>query len=131
MYADYNIDPENDIVYQNIIGRSLGDLYSDMNGSTSGGEVTFPTFNENATIKYTENDVDKFWLLSYKEAYNLIGSADAVRIWPSGSANYYWLRSPWSTMPGNGYAVTDNGYIVTPSVFVDTNAARPAFKCLI
>ena len=127
MYSDYNIDPENDLVYQNIIGRSLGDLYSDMSGSSSGGEIAFPTFNEGATIKYTENDVDKFWLLSYKEAYTLLGSSNSDRVWPSGSANLYWLRSPHSSNTGIAFYVFTSGSINSYYVYSDY-VARPAFK---
>ena len=127
MYSDYNIDPENDLVYQNIIGRSLGDLYSDMADSSSGGEVTFPTFNEGATIKYTESDTDKFWLLSYKEAYTLLGSENADRVWPSGSANYYWLRSPRSST-NSASSVTTSGSILYYNVYNLGRAARAAFK---
>ena len=128
MYSDYNIDPENDLVYQNIIGRSLGDLYSDMNGSRSGGEVTFPTFNEGATIKYIENDIDKFWLLSAQEAINLLGSSDSDRVWLSGSANSYWLRSPGSTRALNAYYVYTSGSFNLNFVYNLNIAARAAFK---
>lgn len=132
MYADYNIDPENDLVYQNIIGRSLGDLYTGMgwNGSTSSptySDTAFPTFNEGATIKYTENDVDKFWLLSAQEAINLLGSENADRVWPSGSANYYWLRSPSRLTDVASYVVptgSTNSYLPV----LNTYAARAAFK---
>ena len=130
MYSDYNIDPENDLVYQNIIGRSLGDLYTGMgwNASTS-SDTTFPTFSEGATIKYTENDVDKFWLLSAQEAINLLGSENADRVWTSGSANYYWLRSPYSSGTNNAYRVNTSGSINYGSVLNITSiAARAAFK---
>ena len=132
MYSDYNIDPENDLVYQNIIGRSLGDLYTGMgwNGSTSSpsySNTTFPTFNEGATIKYTENDVDKFWLLSAQEAINLLGSSNSDRVWPSGSANLYWLRSPHSSITGAAFYVFTSGSINSYYVYSDY-VARAAFK---
>ena len=127
MYSDYNIDPENDLVYQNIIGRSLGDLYSDMYGSSSGGSVTFPTFNEGATIKYTKDDVDKFWLLSYKEVYNLFGQVGDDMVWPSGSTNSYWLRSPYSATY-LVYTVISRGTFNYTEVYFPTGAARAAFK---
>ena len=70
MYTDLNIDPENDAVYQNIITRSLGDLYSKNYFSTtgldsSGNGITFPDLS-NATdgYQYTVDDKDKFWLIS-------------------------------------------------------------------
>ncbi len=129
MYSDYNIDPENDLVYKNIIGRNLGDLYSDMDGSSSGSSVTFPTFNEGVAIKYTERDSDKFWLLSYKEAYILLGSEDADRVWPSGSANSYWLRSPHYSNTGNASSVLTSGYLSYYYVYNNNHvAARAAFK---
>ena len=135
MYTDYNIDPENDLVFQNIIGRSLGDLYTGMgwNGNTSSptySDRTFPTFNEGATIKYTESDVDKFWLLSAQEAINLLGSSDADRVWPSGSANRYWLRSPHSFYLSAFYVYT-SGSIANMYVYYGNYAARPAFICSI
>ena len=125
MYSDYNIDPENDLVYQNIIGRSLGDLYSNMAASSMGGAVTFPTFNEGATIKYTESDVDKFWLLSYQEALNALGS-EADRKWPS-NANNYWLRTPSSSSNG-AIGVNTSGSSYSFTVLSSNIAARPAFK---
>lgn len=135
MYTDYNIDPENDLVFQNIIGRSLGDLYTGMgwNGNTSSptySDRTFPTFNEGATIKYTESDVDKFWLLSAQEAINLLGSSDADRVWPSGSANRYLLRSPLSFHLSAFYVYT-SGSIANMYVYYGDYAARPAFICSI
>ena len=133
MYSDYNIDPENDLVYQNITGRSLGDLYTGMgwNRSTSSpsySDTTFPTFNEGATIKYTENDVDKFWLLSAQEAINLLGSSRADRVWPSGSADAYWLRSPDSSFTYAAFSVSNSGSFTGSAVYGNDYAARAAFK---
>ena len=128
MYVDYNIDPENDLVYQNIIGRSLGDLYTGMswNGSTSSptySDTTFPTFNEGATIKYTESDTDKFWLLSYKEAYNLFPTM-SDSLW----MNMYWLRSPSSPRGSIAFYVNASGSVNGNVVSDHDLAARAAFK---
>ena len=130
MYADYNIDPENDLVYQNIIGRSLGDLYKGMGWdgvsiSPTYFDTTFPIFNESATVKYTENDVDKFWLLSYKEAYNLFPTM-SDSLW----MNIYWLRSPCSRS-GKGVFncyVDSSGDLYYTNVVLSHVAARAAFK---
>ena len=131
MFTDLHIDPENDIVYNHITARTLGDLYSNMYQSTSGGSVTFPDLSgAREEYRFQETDSDKFWLLSYYEAYNLLSgnatdSPDTDREW----GNLYWLRSPAfrnaSTAnlvdyDGNLY----NGYIVSLQIY----AARAAFK---
>ena len=130
MYADYNIDPENDLVYQNIIGRSLGDLYKGMGWDGSKFpptyfDTTFPIFNESATVKYTENDVDKFWLLSYKEAYNLFPTM-SDSLW----MDIYWLRSPYSHAGKGvwGCYVDSSGDLSYTNVVLSHVAARAAFK---
>lgn len=86
MYSDLNLDPENDIVYKKIIERSLGDLYTDMTDSeTSPTDVAFPDLSNAAEgYQYSESDTDKFWLLSYYEAFTLLSgnattSTDADR----------------------------------------------------
>ena len=97
LYKDINIDTENDIIYNQIIGRTLGDLYSEM--SSSGGIIEFPIFNSGATIKYYETDVDKFWCLSYKEANALLsesGLYNEINSW-------FGLRTPTSDEYGSFY----------------------------
>ena len=121
MYTDYNIDQENDLVYQNIIGRSLGDLYSNM---ASGGGLVFPTFSEEATIKYTKSDIDKFWLLSTSEI-KLLGDKDDDRVW----VDDYWLRTPLSAISVY-YISRYDGNDSTTFPYIE-NAARPAFICSI
>ena len=95
MYDDLNIDTANDIIYNQIITRSLGELYQDnTSSSTNPSDVTFPDLSgADAGYQYQETDEDAFWLLSYYEVYNLVGSSSSDRVWPTGSANYYWLRS--------------------------------------
>lgn len=140
MYTDFCIDTENDIVYKAIIGRTLSDLYLNNAQSTSGGSVTFPeqltTLNQEG---YTSSTVDKFWLLSYYEAYSLFltntgsqgtGISDE-REWPTGSANFYWLRSPSSSVSYNAYNVNTSGYLSNLNVYISNYAARAAFTLTI
>ena len=142
MYTDFCIDTENDIVYKAIIGRTLSDLYLNNKPSTSGGAVTFPdqltTLNKEG---YTSSTVDKFWLLSYYEAYSLFltntgsqgAGASDERVWPTGSANYYWLRSPSFVSSSNSACL-----VITAGVINSNNnrvfgsyAARAAFTLTI
>ena len=136
MFEYFNIDPDNDIVYNHITARTLGDLYSNMYvyKSTSGGSVTMPKGSslgwEGAEITYSEDDTDKFWLLSYYEAYTLLSgnattSSDTDREW----GDYYWLRSPYSSSSFTAYFVTTSGLLSSASAVHDnTNAVRAAFK---
>ena len=132
MYTDLNIDPENDAVYQNIITRSLGDLYSKNYFSTtgldsSGNGITFPDLS-NATdgYQYTVDDKDKFWLISYEEAYKLLGnsttSADNNRGWSA----YYWLRTP-SGRANSTLDVGSDGLLYDFNHYTTGGRARPAF----
>lgn len=131
MFTDLHIDPDNDIVYTQIIGRTLSDLYSNNRGSTSGGEVTFPDLSSaDQGYQYQETDTDKFWLLSYYEAYTLLSgnattSSDTDREW----RGYFWLRSPSLSYSGNAYYVYTSGYLNDNyRVNNSGSAARAAFK---
>ena len=131
MFTDLNIDPENDIVYSQIISRTLGDLYSNMRQSTSGGSVTFPDLSgADEGYQYQSTDSDKFWLLSYYEAYNLLSgnataSSDTDREW----GNWYWLRSPNSNYAYRAYYVYYDGNLYySGNVNNYGYAARAAFK---
>ena len=134
MYKDLNIDIENDLVYNNIIGRTLNDLYSDMSATSSGGLIEFPTFNSGTTIQYNKTDVDKFWLLSYYEAYNLLSgnsttSNDDDKAW---SDYGYWLRSPDTEEYANcANTISDNGNFYAPDVYDTDYYARPAFQIVV
>ena len=140
MYTDFCIDTENDIVYKAIIGRTLKDLYLNNAQSTSGGSVTFP--EQLTTLKeegYTSSTVDKFWLLSYYEAYSLFLTnsdtqgvdASDERVWPTGSADYYWLRSPTSSTSNSARSVSTTGSLYNPIVVYSSTAARAAFTLTI
>ena len=101
MYTDLNIDTANDIVYNQIITRSLGELYQDNTSSTTDpADVDFPDLSgADAGYRYQSTDEDTFWLLSYYEAYWLTGESsttesDSGRVWPTDSGNDYMLRSP-------------------------------------
>ncbi len=102
MYDDLNIDIVNDMIYNQIVTRTLGDLYSKNYSNSAGVDsdgngITFPDFSgADADYQYQETDKDAFWLLSSSEIYNLIGSPGEDRVWPAGSDNTYWLRSPLS-----------------------------------
>ena len=135
MFEYFNIDPDNDIIYTDIIGRTLGDLYTDMTDATTDPQdVTMPKGSssgwEGAEITYSEDDTDKFWLLSYYEAYTLLSgnattSSDTDRKW----GGQYWLRSPNpSYSSNNAYHVSTSGFLSDYYVYLYINVARAAFK---
>ena len=130
MYDDLNIDTANDIIYNQIITRSLGELYKDnASSSTNPGDVTFPDLSgADVGYRYQKTDEDAFWLLSYYEVYNLVGSSSSDRVWPIGSANIYWLRSPNSTFSYYASYVRTSGSLTPTDVRYYTYAARAAFK---
>ncbi len=130
MYDDLNIDTANDIIYNQIITRSLGELYQDnTSSSTNPSDVTFPDLSgADAGYQYQETDEDAFWLLSYYEVYNLVGSSSSDRVWPTGSANYYWLRSLFLSRGNVVYGVYESGNLTTINVIGSFSAARAAFK---
>ena len=133
MYDDLNIDTANDIIYNQIITRSLGELYQDNSGgsssATSPTDVAFPDLSgADAGYQYQETDEDAFWLLSYYEVYNLVGSSSSDRVWTSDSVNSYWLRSPTSFSSSGAYFVSESGYLNNTTVRSSTYAARAAFK---
>ena len=131
MFTDLHIDPENDIVYNHITARTLGDLYSNMYQSTSGGSVAFPDLSgADEGYQYQSTDSDKFWLLSYYEAYSLLSgnattSSDTDRVW----WNNYWLRSPY---PTHAYLASYVRYVGNlnsgDAVDYSAYAVRAAFK---
>ena len=111
MFTDLHIDPGNDIVYSQIIGRTLGDLYSNNLDSASGGSVDFPDLSgADVGYQYQETDTDRFWLLSYYEAYNLLSgnattSTDLDRYW----GEWFLLRSPRSSHANISYCINSGG----------------------
>ena len=134
MFTDLHIDPDNDIIYTDIIGRTLGDLYTDMsNSGTNPQDVDFPKGSPDdwtgATITYSREDTDKFWLLSYYEAYTLLSgnattSSDTDREW----GDSYWLRSPNSSNSCGAFYVFTSGNLNVIDVFNNNLAVRAAFK---
>lgn len=135
MFTDFNIDAENDIIYQDIMARSLQDLYSGAGysgtmASPSFPDVPFPTFSDTATIVYEKNDVDKFWLLSFEEVYKLIGSGNEDRFWlESEEVIYCWLRSPYeAAYPGAGVLGVRLQGNMGQAVIYNYAWARPAFQ---
>ena len=133
MYNDLNIDVDNDIIYSQIISRSFSDLYAknygDLDGVDSNGEgVPFPDLGgAEEGYRYTSEEKDKFWLLSYSEMYQLVGSTNNERVWPAGATNIYWTRSPHS-YTNHLYHIWTDGNIYYSSVHHSLNAARSAFK---
>ena len=133
MYDDLNIDTANDLVYEKIVTRSLGELYSNNKGLSSGGEVTYPTALASGEEYYQSSHEDAFWLLSYYEVYQLTGGSstigsDSGRVWPTGSANYYGLRSPNSSVSTSACHVSTSGGLHATNVSHSYAAARAAFK---
>ena len=134
MYDDLNIDTTNDLVYEKIVARSLGELYKDnTNSTTNPNDVTYPSDLKDGDEYYQEGHEDAFWLLSYYEVYQLTGGSstidsDSGRVWPTGSANYYWLRSPNSVFSVFAYIVDTSGFLNFDFVDFHSHAARAAFK---
>ena len=130
MFTDLHIDPDNDIVYERIIGRTLGDLYTDMSSSgTNPQDVDFPELSgADEGYQYQETDSDKFWLLSYYEAYNFLGngssSSDTDRSW----GDWYWLRSPYSSSTNRASRVNLNGILSGGNYIYTGYVTRAAFK---
>lgn len=134
MFTALHIDPDNDIIYTDIIGRTLGDLYTDMsNSGTNPQDVDFPKGSPDdwtgATITYSREDTDKFWLLSYYEVYTLLSgnattSSNTDREW----GDYYWLRSPSLSYSYYAYRVYTSGFLTNDRVGDYYLAARAAFK---
>ncbi len=133
MYADFNIDIENDLIYKKIIGRTLGDLYQENVYNQSSGTYTTTsipdTTNADDAYKCNENTVDKFWLLSRVEAINLLSPSDIL----SWNANY-WLRSPCKASASPDYLAcmvqhtTGIGAYVSNVEVKNEAVARPAFR---
>ena len=134
MFTDLHIDPDNDIIYTDIIGRTLGDLYTDMsNSGTDPQDVDFPKGSPDdwtgATITYSREDTDKFWLLSYYEAYTLLsGNATTSSDTDGEWGKSYWLRSPYSSYSNYAYRVLTSGNLTNAFVYIYTGAVRAAFK---
>ena len=133
MFTDLHIDPDNDIVYTQIIGRTLGDLYTDMsNSGTNPQDVDFPLGSPNdwtgATITYSKEDTDKFWLLSYYEAYHMLGADTSSSTTDREWGNTYWLRSPYSSSSYRAYTVNTSGTLSSYNVDTYISAVRAAFK---
>ena len=133
MFEYFNIDPDNDIIYTDIIGRTLGDLYTDMsNSGTNPQDVGFPKGSPDdwtgATITYSREDTDKFWLLSYYEAYHMLGADTSSSTTDREWGNTYWLRSPYSSDSLSACNVLTSGTLSTIYVYNYNRAVRAAFK---
>ena len=142
---DLNIDPESDIIYNQITARPLTNsegtgLYDNMKYGTSGGKIECDTSYgvpyENKAGSIDDNGFDKFWLPSYYEMYKLFTddsganttSSCPSRVWHTQSGyavTYYWLRSPSGNH--NAYSVGSAGYFSGPTVY-STGVCRAAFQ---
>lgn len=142
-FDTFNI--ETSPIYSLIEGRTLSDLYLRGAYGTEGGAITFDdnvrTGKDSSGVDFEgvepidpDTTEDKFWLLSYYEAYKIPsnpveGNSD-LRSWGSE----YWLRSPGSVGSIFPCYVDLSGYLSTPNPpagAVNTYCARPAFKIFI
>ena len=138
MYTDFNIDPQNDIVYQKIIGRTLSDLYKNNLDDESETllDVSFPDFT-GADVVMTESQVDKFWIMSSMEAKNMLGEGE----WLSGG-DLDWITQgsmcdsdTWMLRTTNTYSdydvwwVSSDGEVYCDWSSRDWNFIRASFKC--
>ena len=148
---DLNIDPESDIIYQQISARDLTNeegtgLYDNMRDQPRGGALTY---DDSVGIPYPNGGsiddnagFDKFWLPSYYEMYNLFTNDEGnkttsscpSRVWhtQTGSAvSYYWLRSPYSSSYRANVVFSSSGSLdYDKFVYRTDSAARAAFQIL-
>ncbi len=142
-FDTFNI--ETSPIYSLIEGRTLSDLYLRGAYGTEGGAITFDdnvrTGKDSSGVDFEgvepidpDTTEDKFWLLSYYEAYKIPsnpveGNSD-LRSWGSE----YWLRSPGSVGSIFPSCVAETGVLETGFKYdaaASTFCARPAFKIFI
>lgn len=137
MLTDFCID-KNDMILNKISARTLADLYTGMGAKWNNNnptkydyyDVQFPstltTLNEDG---YTMQSADKFWLLSNKEALNILGGGN----WSGGDLAWantsYWLRTPNDGNSCSAQFVNSTGSYDSYNYFYDHKelASRPAF----
>ena len=135
--TDLNIDPQNDIVYEQIRSRSIADLYTDMSADNNIPPTPSDITPSTANVRTPSGEIipdsgfDKFWLLSYYEAYTLLSSSttighDSGRAWDDN----YWLRSPRSGFYSNAYHVRSSGIFNNLYPVNFDYACRAAFQIL-
>ncbi|MBQ7884783.1 MAG: hypothetical protein IJ318_01650 [Clostridia bacterium] len=132
-------------------------LYSDTGTTSATATKTAGTFTassktiNNKTISTSATDSDKLWCLSYYEACNFLGQKDATLTSSSdtykksyklpttslagdgtfaGTAGYWWLRTPNSSLAIYAYSVNTKGRLDNYFAF-NANGARPAFQISI
>ena len=142
----YNI--ESSSVYNLIKGRTLADLYTKFTASSTPTDRSYNSKVESGTETMdpiSSNTIDKLWILSYYEAYEITGSdgedSSSARAW----TGEYWLRTlyvPTYSGPNSRscYYVAssgsmaqtptpDNSYSTDQYATVDNAyCARPAFQ---
>ncbi len=123
MYKDFNIDIDNDLIFSQIQGRTLDDLY--LNMSYVYDRVDFPE----QLLKqegYKKDTLDKFWLLSLNEINIFFADDYSSSYWPSQVNDLYWLRTPNGVTHISTYIVSPS-YNGTYMVATSYLSARPAF----
>ncbi|MBQ7885248.1 MAG: hypothetical protein IJ318_04075, partial [Clostridia bacterium] len=134
-----------DVVFNGdyIDARSISDLYTNIQASSSASDATYETPAVPTTTKGTGSD--KLWLLSHEEYYKYVYTNTAVhnlnvtntsyQTLKSGvplggtSADPWWLRSP-NTTAYLAYLVNSTGDVISSNVRSDLGV-RPAFQITI
>lgn len=127
-FTDFNIDPENDLVYNQMFGRTLLEMYQDC--AYDGSAVEYPSILEDGTagvVQISSSEVDKLWIPSYTEILNLLcgGTWDNSL---SVYSDYYHLRSHISSTAGRPDVVDSTGRRGNSAPNDSFHAARPMFR---
>ena len=128
LLSDYNLT--NDPMYAKIQGRTLTNLYSDIEGFASGAKKWSSDYSgTDENLKGTTPD--KLWLLSESEVTNLLGTTNGLcktSIYgTASSAAGWWLRSPNSTFANFVRVVDFDGYLSSNYASNTSPGVRAAF----
>lgn len=121
--SDLSISKGN-IIYSLIEGRTVADLYSNINHD--GSAITASNSNFALSLKGDKDvsgQVDKFWSMSYKELSTYIPT-QSDRIWD----NNYWTRSFVQGLWSNAFAGDAKTGMIDYLVVGTTICVRAAFK---
>ncbi len=124
MVTDLNIDVTQDVVYNAIKARSLNnDLYADIIPDVSS---KVPSLSEQTGL--TNENADKFWLLSSTEASKIF-TENEERNWNKQEQSYdiYWLRTPSMPSTDGACDIFGSGGIGGDTIY-QFFAVRPAFQ---
>ena len=117
---------ENDAIYSMITGRTMTDLYSNINGM-GGTATTSENLSYSLSLTGPEsvaNQTDKLWLMSYSEI-NTYFETVSEKKW--GQSFAYYLRSRNTSLHGSIQVINSLGEKDTYYV-KDAAHLRPAFK---